>query len=162
MKLIDIIARKDGICFVLDEAFTGTLVLTEEAPVIHGENVLLDKQTIAFEGGKASVSRLAGEHDRAFGRYYLYAGEEKIDGVCYITEIEDAACCEPYPTLKTIKSLNTRYEIAAPLGCDQQGRPDINLPAFISLREQPGTFPYRFEGRTYYIFEDAVESLNAE
>lgn len=161
MKLIDIIARKDEICFVLDEDFTGSLVLTEEAPVIHGENVLLDKQTIVFVGGKASVSRLAGEHDRAFGRYSLYAGEEKIDGVCYITEIEDAACCEPYPVLTTIKSLNTRYEIAAPLGCDQQGRPDINLPAFISLREQPGTFPYRFEDRTYYIFEDAVEEMEA-
>lgn len=161
MKLIDIIARKNEICFVLDEAFDGSVVMTEEVPVIHGENVLLDKQTIAFVGGEASVSRLAGEHDRAFGRYSLYAGEEKIDGVCYITEIEDAVCCEPYPALTTIKSLNTCYEIAAPLGCDQQGRPDINLPSFISLREQPGTFPYRFEGRTYYIFEDAVEEMEA-
>lgn len=161
MKLIDIIARKDGICFVLDEAFTGTLVLTEEAPVIHGENVLLDKQTIAFAGGKASVPRFSGEHDRAFGRYFLYAGEEKISGICYVTEIEDSTCCEPYPALRTIKSLNTSYEIAAPLGCDQQGRPDINLPAFISLKEQPGTFPYRFEGETYYIFEDAVREMEA-
>lgn len=161
MKLIDIIARKNEICFVLDEAFDGSLVLTEEAPVIHGENVLLDRQTVAFTGGKAAVSRFSGEHDRAFGRYFLYAGEERISGVCYITEIEDAACCEPYPTLETIKSLNIRYEVAAPLGCDQQGRPDINLPAFISLSEQEGTFPYRFEGETYYIFKDAVAEMEA-
>jgi len=161
IKLIDIIARKNEICIVLDEAFDGSLVMTEEAPVIHGENVLIDRQTVAFTGGKAAVSRFSGEHDRAFGKYFLYAGEEKISGVCYITEIEDAACCEPYPTLETIKSLNIRYEVAAPLGCDQQGRPDINLPAFISLSEQEGTFPYRFEGETYYIFKDAVAEMEA-
>ncbi len=159
MKLIDIIARKEDICFVLDEPFDGMLSMTEESPVIHGENVILDKQMLSFKGGAGCVSRLNGEHDRAFGRFCLFEGEEKIQGVCYVTEIENSACSEPYPTLSTIKSLNTSYEIAAPLGCDQQGRPDINLPAFISLKEQPGTFPYRFEGETYYIFKDAVEEM---
>ena len=159
MKLIDIVARKGDICFVLDEPFDGSLMMVEEAPVIHGENVILDRQALEFKDGKACVSRLSGEHDRAFGRFYLYQGEEKIPGVRYTTEIEDSACADEYPALKTIKSLNTRYEIASPLGCDQQGRPDINLPAFISLKEQPGTFPYRFEGKTYYIFEDAVKHM---
>ncbi len=159
MKLIDIIARKDEICFVLDEAFTGSLVLIEEAPVIHGEKVVLDQQPIAFDGGKACISRFMGEHDRTFGRFFLKNGAETLPGASYVTEILDSAGTEPYPTLSTIKSLNTSYEIASPLGCDQQGRPDINLPAFISLHEQPGTFPYRFEGQTYYIFEDAVSEM---
>ncbi|MBQ3078840.1 MAG: hypothetical protein IJC48_02410 [Clostridia bacterium] len=161
MKLIDIIARKDDMKIVLDEAYCGTLEITEETPVIHGENTVLLRQMLTFEDGIALVSRFAGEHDRAFGRFYLYAGEEKLPGICYTTEIEESACSEKYPALRTIKSLNTGYKIAAPLGCDQQGRPDINLPAFISLREQPGTFPYRFEGQTYYIFEDAVRAMEA-
>ena len=162
MKLIDIIARKDEICFVLDEDFTGSLVLTEEAPVIHGEKKIADQRPVAFAGGRACVSRALGEHDRAFGRFFLTNDDEAVPGVCYVTEISDSACAEPYPALSTIKSLNTSYEIAAPLGCDQQGRPDINLPAFISLKEQPGTFPYRFEGQTYYIFEDAVKEMESQ
>lgn len=159
MRIVDIIARKNEIQFVLDEPFEGVLSLFEEAPVVHGETQTIDFEMLKFEAGKASVSRCAGEHDRAFGRFKAVYNNAALDGVCYVTEIEDSACLEEYPRLSTIKSLNTSYEIAAPLGCDQQGRPDINLPAFISLREQPGTIPYRFEGETYYIFEDAVEEM---
>ncbi len=161
MKIIDIIALKDEMLFVMDEPFDGVLTLTEETPVIHAEPDSVYACELRFKGGRASVARFSKEHDRAFGRFALHAGDEKISGVCYTTEIADAACSDPYPCLKTIKSLNTCYEIAAPLGCDQQGRPDINLPAFISLRKQPGTFPYRFEGETYYIFEDAVREMEA-
>ncbi|MBE5791122.1 MAG: hypothetical protein E7322_03075 [Clostridiales bacterium] len=159
MRITDIIVLKDDVQFVLDEAYEGNFTLIEETPVIHGQTAGISEMNVSFHDGAGYVPRFAGEHDRAFGRFYLLSDEKKIGGVRYATEIQHSACSEPYPTLSTIKSLNTSYEIASPLGCDQQGRPDINLPAFISLREQPGTFPYRFEGQTYYIFEDAVSEM---
>ncbi len=160
MKITDIIARADTLCLALDEPFDGCMVLTEEAPLIHAQPVLLDKMEAAFHGGKAELPRYAGEHDRAFDRFALALDDEAIPGARYCTGVESSAYDYPYPKLDTIKSLNCRYEIGAPLGCDQQGRPDVNLPQYMSLREQPGTIPYRFEGTTYYIFEDALRSLD--
>ena len=159
MKVTGIIAKKDRIVLTLDEAFEGSLTLREEMPLIHAESPTVEEREAAFRGGAAELPRCLGEHDRAFDRFLLHRGGERIDGVCYVTDIQGSAYDYPYPKLSTIKSLNSSYEIAAPLGCDQQGRPDINLPEFFSLREQPGTFPYRFEGVTYYVFEDAVKRL---
>ena len=159
MRLIDITAVRDEIVFSLEEDYTGFLTLREEAPLIHGESLAVEQCELRFEGGKASLSRWMGEHDRAFDRFILSSGGKTLTGVKYTTGIGDSANREPYPVLDTIKSLNCPYALAAPLGADQQGRPDINLPAFISLREQKGTRPYRFEGQTYYIFEDAVEEM---
>ncbi len=159
MKATAITAAREEMVISLDEAFDGTLTLQEETPLIHGPSSPVDSCELRFEKGHAHVSRMIGEHDRAFDRFTLKQNGERIDGVVYTTSITDSLSVDPYPALDTIKSLNCPYALGAPLGADQQGRPDINLPAFISLREQQGTRPYRFEGQTYYIFEDAVKGM---
>ena len=161
MKLIRVAALEKDILFCLDEPVSLALTIREEAPVIHGHKVPVDETEISFTGGEACLPRHMGEHDRAFDRFRLFLDGAPLPGVSYVTDIEHTAWNYPYPALSTIKSLNCRIELGAPLGCDQQGRPDINLPAFISLRSQPGTRPYRFEGATYYIFEDAVRAMEA-
>ena len=159
MQLKELIAEGDRIVFVLDEEYNGTLTFREEVPLIHGPCMTVDASALRFSGGKACLSRRIGEHDRAFDRFIFLSAEKALGGVKYITRVSDPLCREPYPVLNTIKSLNCPYALGAPLGADQQGRPDINLPAFISLRKQEGTRPYRFEGQTYYIFEDAVAEM---
>ena len=160
MKLIDIIAEKEQLVFTLDEPFTGTFTLTEEAPIIHGEQVIRAKETLQFTDGKAAAARHAGEHDRIFGRFLLTAAGAPVPGVCYVTGFGESCDTvnDPYPQPDTIKTLNTCHEIAAPLGA-KQTRPDVNLPMVIALHEHPDTIPYRFEGRTYYIFKSALATI---
>ncbi len=159
MQLKEIIAEHDSIVLLLDEEYTGIMTFREEAPLIHGDCVTVDASELHFDSGKACLTRRIGEHDRAFDRFNILIDGNAIGGVKYTTRIADSLCSEPYPVLRTIKSLNCPYALASQLGADQQGRPDINLPAFISLREQEGTRPYRFDGQTYYIFEDAVAEM---
>ncbi len=160
MKLIAITAEKDRLIFALDTPFTGTLSLTEEAPLVHGKQVVNAREELSFSDGKAACARYAGEHDRIFGRFLLAEKDIPVSGICYVTDFgpTSGTLDDPYPQPDTIKTLNTCHAIAGPLGA-KQTRPDVNLPKVIGLHEHPNTIPYRFEGKTYYFFKDALESI---
>ena len=163
MKLISITACADTLLFTLDEPFGGDVTLTEEAPLIHAAPVVKATETLHFVGGEASCARFAGEHDRIYGRFLLKNGDAPVEGVCYLTELgEDCGCSDdPYPQPATIKTLSVPYEIGKEFGV-LQNRPNVNLPQYVSLREQPGTIPFRFEGVTYYFFEEELEKLEKD
>ena len=63
MKLTAITVQKSQLEFALDEAFTGALALTEYAPVIHGDERVVAKETLTFASGKAVAARFDGSHD---------------------------------------------------------------------------------------------------
>ncbi len=158
MKLTAITVCKNHLEFALDEAFTGALVLKEYAPVIHGEDRLVAEEALQFADGKAVAARFDGSHDRAFGRF----AAEGASGVCYVTEFADDVPenVYPYPQPDTIKTLVCDHELGQEFGV-KQSRFDVSLPGFVSLKEQPGTIPFEFEGRTYYFYEEPVKHLEA-
>ena len=153
MKLLSITVCKETLEFALDEAFSGAVKLKEYTPVIHGEERLVAEENLNFTSGKACTARFDGSHDRAFGRFVL----EDVSGVCYVTDFADDVPenVYPYPQPDTIKTLVCEYELGKEFGI-KQSRFDVSLPGFISLKEQPGTIPFEFEGRTYYFYEEDV------
>lgn len=156
MKLLSITVCKETLEFALDEAFSGAVKLKEYTPVIHGEERLVAEEKLNFTSGKACTARFDGSHDRAFGRFVL----EDVSGVCYVTDFADDVPenVYPYPQPDTIKTLVCEYELGKEFGI-KQSRFDVSLPGFISLKEQPGTIPFEFEGRTYYFYEEPVQHL---
>ena len=60
MKLTSITVCKETLEFLLDAPFNGELGLTEYAPVIHGSERTVAKETLRFAGGKASAVRFDG------------------------------------------------------------------------------------------------------
>jgi len=159
MRLTSITACKATLQFLLDTAFTGSLTLKEYAPVIHGTQRLVAQETISFTEGKAEIIRYAGSHDRIFARYEL----DGVSGICYVTDFADDAHENIYPYRQpaTIKTLDCPHHWAEHYGI-RQNRPDVNLPAMVSLHEQPGTIPFEFEGTTYYFYEKELRSFAEE
>ena len=159
MKLTAITACKETLEFVLDTPFSGTLALKEYAPVIHGTERVVAAETLTFADGRAAAARYADKHDRAFGRYAL----EGVGGVCYVNEFAPDAHENIYPYRQptTIKSLDCPHHWAEHYGV-KQNRPNVNLPEIVSLKDQPGTIPFEFEGTTYYFFEDSIRKYAEE
>ena len=128
MKLTAITVQKSQLEFTLSEAFTGMLALTEYAPVIHGDERVVARETLNFAAGKATAARFDGSHDRAFGRFAV----EGADGVCYVTDFAEDVPenVYPYPQPDTIKTLVCSYENGKEFGI-KQSRFDVSLPGFV-------------------------------
>lgn len=160
MKLKTIAAGRLDLRFTLDEAFGGKLTLREYSPVVHGLPRLLAEETLDFVQGTADCARFAGEHDRLYSRFELFDGGSALGGCRYCTDLDDDVPenAYPYPQPDTIKTLVCDCELGRQFGV-KQSRFDVSLPAFVSLTEQDGTIPFRFEGRTYYFYRKALENL---
>lgn len=160
MQLQRITAKRDTLEFCLDTSFFGPLTLNEHTAVVHGTPRLVASETLTFADGRACCQRFAGTHDRIFGRFALQDGQQTLDGICFVTDFADEATenIYPYPQPSSIKTLVCPYNEGQEFGI-RQSRFDVSLPAYVSLREAPGTLPYTFEGHTYYFYEDALQEL---
>lgn len=162
MQLKELTVCAEELEFRLDEVFSGQLLCQEHTAVVHGQPRLLAQQTLTFADGVARLPRFVEGHDRCFGRFTLLAQDRALDGVCYPTAFAlDAVENDyPYPQPQSIKTLVCPYNEGKDFGI-QQSRFDVSLPAYVSLRPQPDTLPYTFEGQTYYFYRDSLEKLEA-
>ena len=163
MKVLKISADKDSIKIYTD--IDGAVAVREASPAANGGNTFAFTETKA-ENGTIVLPRFTngGKHDALFSKYTVYAGRERAGGQCYVSEIDpdSAVNNSPYPSHRSIKSMNASPELQKSMFNVEQGRPDVSLPGLMTLeRDDPeGVIEFEREGRTYYFRKPEVLYLD--
>ncbi len=163
MSVTKIEATRDQIVIYVSGAHEGKVLLRETVPVISDKpGRTLSLTEVDLRGGLASIARFSGEHDRLFSEFTLFRHNERMAGVCYVTEVSEDVTENrlPYPQPDTIKALNANASDTKTLGV-QQATYNVNLPALMAACPSAETLEYRHAGRTYWFLRDRVNVIDA-
>ena len=162
MKITEILATRSELHFRVD-AGEKSLKLVERVPVVGGDKGrILEETRCEVKGGIASIPRFSDKHDRLASRFELFAGGEKLEGACYVTDMSEdlADNREPYPQPDTIKALGcSSAEEVARLGV-KQTLMNINLMQLMTTEPDVDDIAFEHDGHTYYFIRSQVEGCD--
>jgi len=162
MKVTQIFAGRSDIRFLV-ETDAHSLKIVERASIVGPtRGRIIEEILCEVRSGVASIARFSGKHDRLFSRFELYAGDEKLQGVCYITDF-DADVPENrnvYPQPDTIKAMGcTAPEEIRRLNV-KQNLTNINLQAIMTTDPKVDDIAFEHDGKTYYFIRSVIESYD--
>jgi len=163
MKIISIIADKQFIRLRLDTPLTSDA----EAKVLVFSPICQDELTPLavldpdVSGDTVSISRYACGRDGLCFSYALMVDEEIVDGVQYVTDIQESDRAFPYPVVDTKKGLQVvDYKDAKELGVRHSAinvnEGDFLMPAY----EEGNTIEFEHDGRVFYFRKSHVEKMD--
>ena len=162
MGVTKIEATRDQIVLYVSDLNEGKVLLRETVPVISDKpGRTLSLTEVNVRSGAASIARFVGEHDRLFSEFTLFWRNERIAGVCYVTDVAEEVKENrlPYPQPDTIKALNANASDTETLGI-KQATYNVNLPALMAAYPLADTVEYRHDGRTYWFLRDRVNEID--
>lgn len=162
MKVKAIIANKEYILFEMSEDLANQQVQIREFLPLLNETCVndADKEEVAFEHNYIKIRRFIQKRDRICSRFELRMGQDKLDGVCYVTDLMEAsAWYYDYPQPPTIKALGAEGDDLRILGI-KQGHVNINLPAMMTLEPSQEDITFECNGTTYYFKKERVDELD--
>lgn len=143
------------------DACDGAAVRIIEREPLFGGGSALSQHEVAVTGGRLTISRFDGDHDRLFSAFRVLSGETELSGARYVTDIADDVPenQSDYPQPPVIKALYGTPEDIQILGLHQSPC-NINLPAMMTFSPGADDIPYEHDGRTYHFRRSAVEALD--
>ena len=163
MKITSITANKKNIRLMLDtplspDAEAQVLVFS---PICQEDLTPLAILTPETAGNMLTVDRFACGRDGLCLSYALMVDEEIMDGVQYVTDIEESDRTFPYPVVDTKKGLQVvDYKDAKELGVRHSAinvnEGDFLMPAY----EEGNTIEFEHDGRTFYFRKSHVEKMD--
>ncbi|MCE5259944.1 MAG: DUF5722 domain-containing protein, partial [Chloroflexi bacterium] len=166
MKLTKITATQDTIVLTLSGAEQGAkLWVREQAPIISAEPA---RQLALIAGevcgaGEVCVPRYDGARDRLTSRFTVWSadGRQQAEGVCYVTDFAaDAhAWSYPYPQAPSKKGTHVHGPDAKALGVCHATM-NVNLCELFSAAPAGDTFPYEYNGNTFFLRKAVAESYD--
>ncbi len=162
MKITSILVSPNEIIFSFDFV-SSSVTIREYEPLVHAECALLSEHEVTVSGNTAVIARFMGKHDRLYSRFEVYAGDDRIPGMQFVTDF-DVSVPEnknEYPALSTKKTLHGTEEDIIALGIRQQPI-NINLPNLMTTIKTDKTLDFEHDGKTYYFIKEAVEKVDMQ
>ena len=163
MKITSIIADKKTIRLMLDTPLypDAEAQVPVFSPICQEDLTPLAILTPEAEGNILTVDRFACGRDGLCLSYALMIDEEIMDGVQYVTDIEESDRTFPYPVVDTKKGLQVvDYKDAKELGVRHSAinvnEGDFLMPAY----EEGNTIEFEHDGRVFYFRKSHVEKMD--
>ncbi|MBO5041570.1 MAG: hypothetical protein J6D87_01255 [Clostridia bacterium] len=163
MKITSITANKKTIRLMLDTPLSpdAEAQVLAFSPICQEDLTPLAILTPETAGNMLTVDRFACGRDGLCLSYALMVDEEIMDGVQYVTDIEESDRTFPYPVVDTKKGLQVvDYKDAKELGVRHSAinvnEGDFLMPAY----EEGNTIEFEHDGRTFYFRKSHVEKMD--
>jgi len=163
MKITSIIANKNKIRLKLDAPLApgAEAWVVAFSPICQEELTPLAMLTPEISDDTVTVDRYACDRDGLCFSYALMIDEEIVDGVQYVTDIEESDRTFPYPEVDTKKGLQVvDYADAKELGVRHSAinvnEGDFLMPAY----DEGNTIEFEHDGRTFYFRKSHVEKMD--
>ncbi len=163
MKITSITANKQTIHLTLDTSIpTGaTVKVIAFSPICAEEVSPLAILTPQTDGTNITVDRYACGRDGLCFTYAVQVGDELIDGVQYVTDIEQSDRTFPYPETDSKKGLQISDPADAKILGVKHSAINVNEGDFLMLVPEEGnTIEFIHEGRTFYFRKSHVMHMD--
>jgi hypothetical protein len=140
-----VLSRVPVVCGVPNAAFTPGRVVAQY-DVVYGDSYL-------------GIPRFSGQYDYIICSFEVYLSEVRVEGICYVTEIDPAMpqCSAPYPH-KSIKALDCSLEDVDILGISQAAM-SINQATAMTLSPN-NAIEFLYNGKPYYFKKSIIEDMD--
>ncbi|MHB9034628.1 MAG: DUF5722 domain-containing protein, partial [Anaerolineae bacterium] len=166
MKITKITATRDTVVLALEDAAgAGKVWVRELAPTVSaepaGQLALIECPPDAR--GSLAIPRYDGARDRLYSRFTVWAadGRTAAEGINCVTDFAPDAhqWDAPYPPAASKKGTHAHGEDIEALGVCHVTF-NVNLCALFAPAAGPGTFPYEFNGRTFYLKQAVADAYD--
>lgn len=163
MKITSIIANKTTIRLKLDAPLVADseVQVLAFSPICQEDISPLAMLNPEIAGDAVTVDRYACGRDGLCFSYSLMIDEEIVDGVQYVTDIEDSDRTFPYPVTDSKKGLQISDAADAKILGVRHSAINVNEGDFLMLAPEEGnTIEFVHEGRTFYFRKSHVMHMD--